>query len=115
MTTEVIEATKMALEKMNPKYCKLSQINYDALVDYNEEPLDDNIKEAARLDKYLERPFTYEFYHQLRKLMDCGCVYFGDCVLQPEVDKEYQHYFKKGYIPDFIIHVQNRNNGNLAV
>jgi len=65
-------------------------------------------------EKYLERPFAYEFYHQLRKLIDNGGVDFGGPVIQAEVDKRYQHYFKNGKIPDFIIHVPNTRQ-NLAV
>ncbi len=91
---------------MKEVYCKLSQRDYRELYE---------VKEAAKKEKYLERPFAYEFYHQLRELMDCGAVDFGDRVIQAEVDKRYQHYFKKGKIPDFIIHVPDRNNKNFAV
>lgn len=107
MTTDIIKATKMALEKMDKDYCTLSQIDYSKL--------DDIIKESAKKEKYLERPFAYEFYHQLRKLMDCGTVDFGDCVIQAEVDKRYQHCFEKGKIPDFIIHVPGKKYENVAV
>lgn len=107
MTTDIIEATKMALEKMAKEYCTLSQIDYD-------EFYKNNFKEALKQEKYLERPFAYEFYHQLRKLMDCGTVDFGGCVIQAEVAKEYQHCFEKGKIPDFIIHIPNTNK-NFAV
>ena len=105
MTTDVIEATIMALEKMPREYCTLSQIDYSKL--------DVPIIESAKKEKYLERPFAYEFYHQLRNLMDCGAVNFGDCVIQAEVDKRYQHCF--GKIPDFIIHIQDKTDKNLAV
>lgn len=105
MTTDVIEATKMALEKMPKEYCTLSQIDYSKL--------DGIIIESAKKEKYLERPFAYEFYHQLRKLMDCSAVNFGDRVIQAEVDKRYQHCF--GKIPDFIIHIPDKTDKNLAV
>ncbi len=106
MITDIIKATKTALEKMEKEYCTLSQIDYSKLAD--------KIRESAKKEKYLERPFAYEFYHQLRKLMDCCAVNFGGHVIQAEVDKEYQHCFKNGKIPDFIIHTPDRKK-NLAV
>ena len=100
----VIDAIKKALEKMDKRYCKLSTIDYHKL--------DESFRE--NLPKYLERPFAYEFYHQLRKLIDDGEVDFGGPIVQAEVDKRYQHCFRKGKIPDFIIHIPNTNI-NLAV
>lgn len=103
---DVIEAIKMALEKMDKEYCTLSQIDYSEI--------DESIRKPIAEEKYLERPFAYEFYHQLRKLMDSGNVDFGGPIIQAEVDKRYQHCFINGKIPDFIIHVPN-NPPNLAV
>jgi len=93
---------------MDKKYCKFSQIDY-SVTGLNAAPVGRLAKE-----KYLERPFAYEFYHQLRKLIDCGKVNFGGPIIQAEVDKRYQHYFKHGKIPDFIIHIPNTKR-NLAV
>jgi len=62
----------------------------------------------------LETPIAFEFYYQLRKLIDNGDVDFSGPVIQAEVDKRYQHCFEKGKIPDFIIHIPNSNK-NLAV
>ena len=104
----VILAIKTALENMDKKYCKLSQI------DYSNVRVNESTKKYLMEEKYLERPFAYEFYHQLRKLMDSGDVDFGGPVIQAEVDKRYQHCFKNGKIPDFIIHVPNTRQ-NLAV
>ena len=104
----VISAIKMALGNMDKKYCKLSQIDYSRI------KLDKPFVELLAEEKYLERPFAYEFYHQLRKLMDSGGVDFDGSVIQAEVDKRYQHCFKNGKIPDFIIHVPNTRQ-NLAV
>lgn len=102
MVTDVIDAIKWALENMDKKYCKLSQIVY--------------FEENPHIEKYLERPFAYEFYHQLRKLIEERKVDFGGPIVQPEVDKEYQHYFERGRIPDFIIHIpSNTYEKNLAV
>ncbi len=60
----VILAIKTALENMDKKYCKLSQI------DYSNVRVNESTKKYLMEEKYLERPFAYEFYHQLRKLMD---------------------------------------------
>lgn len=60
--------------------------------------------------KYLERPIAYEFYHQFRKLID-----EEKFVIQGEVDKRYQHYFKKGKVPDFIIHIPNTQNNFVVI
>lgn len=65
-------------------------------------------------EKYLERPIAYEFYHQLRRLIDEGGVDFDEPIIQSEVDKRYQHCFEKGKMPDFIIHTPNSKR-NLAV
>jgi len=105
---DVIVAIRTALEKIDKKYCALSQIDYSKI------EADKSFIEDLREKKYLERPFAYEFYHQLRKLMDNGHVDFGGPIIQAEVDKRYQHCFKKGKIPDFIIHVPDKKQ-NLAV
>ena len=98
----------MALEEMDREYCMLSQIDYRRL------EVNESIRKNLSKEKYLERPFAYEFYHQLRKLMDSVEVEFGGPIIQAEVDKRYQHYFEKGKIPDFIIHIPNTET-NLAV
>ncbi len=105
---DIIEAIKLALEKMDKKYCRLSQIDYKKI-----QAMPSFITYISE-EKYLERPFAYEFYHQLRRLIDEGCVDFGEKIIQSEVDKSYQHCFKNGKIPDFIIHLPNSKR-NLAV
>lgn len=104
----VISAIKTALGNMDKKYCKPSQTDYSAV------GVNESTKEHLVKEKYFERPFAYEFYHQLRKLIDNDDVDFGGPVIQAEVDKRYQHYFKNGKIPDFIMHVPNTRQ-NLAV
>jgi hypothetical protein len=96
----------MALERMNRKYVDLSKIYYSEV--------DENIRELAIKNKYLERPFAYEFYHALRKLIEQKKVDIGGRVIQAEVDKRYQHYFSTGVIPDFIIHEPNNTKRNFA-
>ena len=99
---EVIEPIELALNNMNKNFCKLSKIDYkyieaaNGLVDY------------LKREKYLERPIAYEFYHQLRKLIDEGDVDFGGPIIQAEVDKNYQHCFKNGKMPDFIINQKKK-------
>jgi len=103
---DVITAIEMALEKMDRRFCTLSKKDYSQI--------DEVVREHARKEKYLERPIAYEFYHQIRRLLDDGTVDFGGPIIQAEVDKTYQHCFEKGKIPDFIIHVKNAGQ-NLAV
>ena len=104
----VILAIKTALKNIDENYCKLSQIDY-SMLRANESTI-----KILKEEKYLERPFAYEFYHQLRKLIDSGAVDFGGPVIQAEVDKKYQKCFENGKIPDFIIHVPDTRK-NLAV
>lgn len=99
----------MALERMNRGYCRLSTLDYSKL------EINESAKKKLSKEKYLERPFAYEFYHQLRKLMDNGEVDLGGPIIQAEVDKRYQHCFENGKVPDFIIHVPNNTDKNLAV
>lgn len=104
----VILAIKKALKNMDEDYCELSQIDYSRL-EVNKSTI-----KLLEVKKYLERPFAYEFYHQLRKLIDSGDVTFDGLVIQAEVDKKYQHCFENGKIPDFIIHEPDTQK-NLAV
>ncbi len=75
-----------------------------------------DIIEKLKEEKYFERLFAYEFYHQFRILIENKKVDFGGAVLHAEVPKEYQRCFKKGNgkIPDFILHVPDKSL-NLAV
>lgn len=101
----IIEAIETALTNIDPKYCELSKIDYPKL----------EMGKYLAEQKYLERPFAYEFYHQLRKLLDEGRFDFGSAVIQGEVDKRYQHLPGLGKIPDFILHAPHRTDNNLAV
>ena len=90
----VVDAIKLALESMDKRYCIVSQIDYSNV----------NIARIAER-KFLERPLAYEFYHQLRKLLDNGQIDLGGHIVQAEVDKRYQRCFAAGKIPDFLIHL----------
>jgi len=112
VTTDVIEAIKMALEDIKEEDCRLSQKNYDEIA------ADPRIDvKVFKEHKYLERPFAYEFYHKLRVLMECGKVDFGEPIVQAEVSKAYQNIFADRKTPDFIIHIPNNYplKDNLAV
>ena len=101
----VTQAIKTALHNMDHRYCELSKIDYGRI----ESP------EPVMRVKYLERPFAYEFYHQFRTLVESGEIDLGGPIVQAEVDKDYQHIFQSGKVPDFIIHVPNARNKNLAI
>ncbi len=106
-----INATIQSLNNMDKKYCRPSQMDYSNL---NKIPK--GIVENLKEEKYFERLFAYEFYHQFRILVQNGKVDFGGAVLHAEVPKEYQRCFEKGKgkIPDFILHVPDHSL-NLAV
>lgn len=101
----IIRTIATALRNIDSRYCKLSQIDYSQI-----EP-SSNLPE----EKYLERPFAYEFYHQFRKLLDDREIDLGSSVIQGEVDKRYQHLFSQGKVPDFILHTPSRTDKNFAV
>lgn len=105
----IVAAARMALERMEKPYCEPSRLNYSRI--------DRAVKKPLLQSKYLERPFAYEFYHQLRKMIESKEVSFGGPIIQAEVDKRYQHCFENGKVPDFIIHVPDscQMNANLAV
>jgi hypothetical protein len=116
ITSDVIEAIKMALEKIEKRYISLSQKDYSKVI------ANPSLVERFSEDKVLERPFAYEFYHQFRNLINKGIVDFGSPIIQAEVDKTYQHCFenndtstKKGKIPDFLVHLPDKSEQNLAV
>jgi len=90
---------------MDRKYCRLSHLDYK----------DTDFPEVLSGAKYLERPFAYEFYHQLRRLIESKRVDFGGALVQAEVDKRYQHIPAVDDIPDFIIHLPNSPKKNIAV
>lgn len=105
---EIIEPIELALNNMDKNFCKLSKIDYKFIEASN------GFIKYLKSEKYLERPIAYEFYHQLRKSIDDGDADFGGPIIQAEVNKNYQHCFINGKMPDFIIHMPNFNE-NLAV
>ncbi len=92
---------------MDKAYCELSLINNSEINELN--------REQPPEEKYLERPLAYEFYHQVRKLIDRGNVNLGEkTVIQTEVDKTYQNYFETGKIPEYAIEVIIGNEKSLG-
>lgn len=84
---------------MNRKFTDLSKLKFDEI----EQELKDKFIEQ----KIQERPFAYEFYHQFRKMWDCGSIVSivsSDVVIQAEVNKRYQDIPELGKMPDFLLH-----------
>ncbi|MHA1328821.1 MAG: hypothetical protein ACTSRH_16105 [Promethearchaeota archaeon] len=104
----VIKGVILALNNMDRRYCSLSKIDYKALGVKND------VRKILEKEKFLERPFAYEFYHQFRLLLEKKILDFGGPIIQGEVGKGYQHIFKNRYAPDFIIHLPNTKE-NLAI
>ncbi len=70
--------------------------------------------------KYLERVYTYELYHQLRKILEKKgevSTAYGPCRIHGEHDKrghkEIKRVTSKGIIPDLIVHVPGTMKKNL--
>ena len=95
---------------MNRKFTDLSKLKFDEI----EEGLKDKFIEQ----KIQERPFTYEFYHQFRKMWDSGSIVSivsSDVVIQAEVNKIYQGIPECEKIPDFLLHKPSAAEKNYAV
>lgn len=97
-----------ALNSMDRNYWSLS------VIDYQQVKAGRKIANKLREQKFLERPVAYEFYHQLRTLLEENEIDLGGHVVQAEVDKRYQHVIEKKPCPDFLIHIPN-SGSNLAV
>ena len=108
----LVNAVKYALEKMDRRFLELSGLIFD---EYTDELLR---RLGETQEKLLERPFAYEFYHQMRFLWDSGSELvapFADVVIQGEVDKGYQAIRDLDRVPDFLLHRPNSNERNFAV
>jgi hypothetical protein len=110
--TLLVTAVKHALEKMDRKFLLLSGLIFD---EYTHELLR---RLGEKEEKLLERPYAYEFYHQMRVLWDSKSdlvAAFADVVIQAEVDKGYQAIQNLDRIPDFLLHRPNSDERNYAV
>lgn len=95
----LLNAIKLSLENMNRKFTDLSKLEFDEI--------SEEFKKIVIEQKIQERPFAYEFYHQFRKMWDCGSIVSivsSDLVIQAEVNKRYQNIPDCGKIPDFLLH-----------
>ena len=91
------ELVSTALLEIDPHLVRLSNLRYD-----DQAPLSGL--------KYQERPFVYEFYHQIRKLQEEGAPELQGIIFQGEVSKVYQGI---NHIPDLLLHAPNQST-NLA-
>lgn len=108
----LVDAVKYALEKMDRRFLELSRLRFDPFTD----ELLHRLGETP--EKLLERPYAYEFYHQMRTLWDNRSelvASFADVVIQGEVDKGYQTIQGLDRIPDFLLHRPHSNDRNFAV
>jgi hypothetical protein len=104
MSADIIELLRTALENLDWNYVTLSRVQY---FDGKKPP------EFASEAHWLERPFAYELYHQLRTLWETK-KFECDCVIHAEVYKKYQAIKDLDKMPDFLFHLPEPNR-NLAV
>lgn len=109
MREDMVSLVSRVLNSMEKEYCDLSLIDYTSIGASEE-----LIRGIAR-QKILERPFAYEFYHQLRKGIDSDEIDLGDVVVQAEVDKRYQIALEQGSCSDFIFHKVNTKKNLLVM
>ncbi len=108
----IVNAVKHALEKMDRRFLDLSGLIFD-------KHTGELLKRLGETEeKLLERPFAYEFYHQMRVLWDSRAEVvapFSDVVIQGEFDKGYQGIPNLDRIPDFLLHSPNSDKRNFGV
>jgi hypothetical protein len=99
MPFDILPEIEAALGAIEPEYCRLSPLDYH----YGD-------PRGVHMEKFLERPISYEFYHQLRARMVRwpANIRFR---LQGEVDKRYQGIAR---IPDFLVHSPGQTDQNIA-
>src|SRR5438874_397838 len=97
----MVDQIETALEQLNWHYVRLSRLRYA------------NSRVKTGDPRWLERPFAYEIYHQLRCIWDRESEF--DCVIQAEVFKHYQEIRELDKMPDLLIHLPDSTEKNLAV
>ncbi len=107
----LVEAVKCALRNMEKEFVDLSRLKVKEVEN------DQNAGSEEATKKLLERPYSYEFYHQMRSIWRKRKFInlFKDVVIQGEVDKRYQAISGLHKIPDFLLHRPGDNNSNFAV
>lgn len=102
MPSRVLEYVINALGNVDIQRIKLSTKTYDATE-----------TTGTSREKYQERVFMYEFYHQMRCLED-EYSEFGSLSIQGEVNKGYQR-LSGAWIPDLILHERDGEHNVLAL
>jgi hypothetical protein len=104
MSVDFIKLLCTALENLDWNYVTLSRVQY-----FHEKKPPDFSSEAH----WLERPFAYELYHQLRRMWDTN-GFESACVIHAEVYKKYQEIKNLDKMPDFLFHLP-KPDCNVAV
>jgi hypothetical protein len=97
----IVEALLTAVNNIDWRYVTLSRRRYNET--HNCTGLGD--------PHWLERPFAYEIYHQLRRVWEANVF---ECVIQAEVFKKYQQIQDLKKMPDLLVH-DPQYDRNLAV
>lgn len=90
---------KKALENIDKNYIKISQRIYG--------------QEYLNPLYFQEKQFAYEFYHQYRKFYHENSI--KDLALQAEVNNRYKNNPDCQRIPDFILHIFDSSDNDIAV
>lgn len=98
----MIELIKSSVEKIDWSYVTLSRLRYG----------DGCVPVGLGDPHWLERPFAYEIYHQLR--LNAKALMDMQCVVQAEVLKTYQEIGDIRKMPDLLFHAPDSNR-NLSV
>jgi len=95
----MLHVIRRAVENIDWRFVRLSRLRYEGYIPVVLGDL-----------HWLERPFAYEIYHQLRLIWSEAL----DCVIQAEVLKRYQEIRDLEKMPDLLFHVPDSRR-NLAV
>jgi len=95
---DLIMAIKLSLERLNKNYCMAFQEDYAQISP-------DVFRTYLAEKKYLELPFAYEFYHQLRNLIDSGEVDLGGPLFETNLSSIFFSTDTDAVLPDFILHL----------
>src|SRR6266567_9190786 len=95
MSVDFVKLLCTALENLDWNYVTLSRVQYFE----GKKPPELNSKAH-----WLERPFAYELYHQLR-CMWATMGFESACVIHAEVYKKYQAIKNLKKMPDFLFHL----------
>jgi hypothetical protein len=103
MEDRFLDLPSTALKNLDWRCVTLSRVQYE----HGQKPT------GIGNPHWLERPFAYELYHQLR-LIWSEEQFESDCVIHSEVYKKYQQIKDLEKMPDFLFHLP-KPDSNLAV